>query len=381
MGLGVIRALGENGIPVIAVYYDPQDMGYHSRYAVERIPAPHPEKDEAAFLAFLDGLAARYPGAVLFPVSDESLVTVSRHKQQLDRCFRVACASWDIVQKMIDKKYTYALAESVGVPVPKTIVPKSLEDVQEYARTIDYPCLLKPSKSHEYFAHFRKKMVWAASYDQLLAAYIEARDAGFEVMLQEFIPGEDSRGVNYNSYFWDGRPLVEFTAQKVRSAPPVIGSPCVAYSDHVTGVLEHGRKMLAAFGFYGYSCAEFKLDPRDGIYKLMEVNGRHNLSTLLAVRCGLNFPLLHYHHLVDGVLPVSRDYKLGVYWIDLSRDLAFGARQLLRSPQALPDFLAPYFKPHVHAVLDWHDLKPFLKHWRALGSRALSNPLPFAKAK
>ena len=49
-------------------------------------------------------------------------------------------------------------------------------------------------------------------------------------------------------------------------------------SEHVPEVIEPGRKILQAMGFYGYACTEFKRDPRDGSHKLMEVNGRHNLS-------------------------------------------------------------------------------------------------------
>jgi hypothetical protein len=38
-------------------------------------------------------------------------------------------------------------------------------------------------------------------------------------------------------------------------------------------------------------------DRRDGQYKVMEVNARHNLSSLLATRCGLNFPWMQDQHL------------------------------------------------------------------------------------
>ena len=53
----------------------------------------------------------------------------------------------------------------------------------------------------------------------------------------------------------------------------------------------------------------------------MEVNARHNLSWLLAARCGLNFPWMQYRHLVDGIVPVQRDYQQGIYWVDVTRDL------------------------------------------------------------
>ncbi len=362
MGLGVMRALGAAGVPVVAVYYEAdKDMGYTSNCVSERVAAPHPAQSEEEFVALLVSLASRLGGSVLFPVSDETLVAVSRHKDTLDCHYIVACTEWPVTQQFIDKKRTYALAETAGVAAPKTIVPQSREDVERYGETIEYPCLVKPCQSHLFFAHFGRKMVPVENLDQMLAVYQQAVDAGMEVTLQEIIPGDDTHVVNYNSYFWNGQPLVEFTAQHVRKAPPEFGSPCVAISKHIPEVIEPGRRILQAMGFYGYSCTEFKRDPRDGIYKLMEVNGRHNLSGLLAVRCGINFPWLHYNHLIRGEAPSATGYRTGVYWIDITRDAAYSARCLSSHRYSPIQYVRPYLKPHVFAVLDLGDPKPFLK--------------------
>ena len=363
MGLGVIRALGKMGVPIIAAYYRLDDMGYVSKYVQESVQVPHPETEECAFLDCLVDLAARFPGSPLFPVSDESLKIVSRHKPFLEKHFRVACAEWEIIQLLLEKNYTYKLAASAGVPIPKTVTPHSNDEVVEFGQGLQYPCLVKPVESHRYYALFRRKIVKAFNFDELAAACRDAEQAGLEVMLQELIPGPDSAGVNYNSYFWQGYAAVEFTAQKVRSSPPELGSPCAAVSREVLQVMELGRKILQAMGFYGYSCTEFKRDPRDGIYKLMEVNGRHNLSTLLAVRCGINFPWLHYRHLVDGIIPEPTSFQEELFWIDVERDLPFIPQRIFKHGEGLPQILAPYIHSHVSAVYDAQDPKPFFKRY------------------
>ncbi|MDD5371680.1 MAG: hypothetical protein PHQ40_21575, partial [Anaerolineaceae bacterium] len=223
------------------------------------------------------------------------------------------------------------------------------------------PCLVKPCQSHLYFDAFRRKMVKVGDQDQLIAAYLEATNAGFEVMIQEYIPGEASQGANYNSYSINHEGLVEFTAQKIRNAPPDTGSPCVVLSQHIPEVVVPGRKILKEIGFYGYACTEFKLDPRDGVYKLMEVNGRHNLSALLAIRCGINFPLIHYHHLIRGELPPACDFKTNIYWIDIYRDISYCPKFLLHKQHSITQFLRPYFNAHIDAIFDFNDLKPFRK--------------------
>jgi predicted ATP-grasp superfamily ATP-dependent carboligase len=150
-------------------------------------------------------------------------------------------------------------------------------------------------------------------------------------------------------------------ALKVRNAPPTFGSPRVAMSGHAPEVIESGRKILQAMNFYGFACTEFKKDSRDGVYKLMEVNGRHNLSSLLAVRCGMNFPWIHYNHLMQNELPPASDYREGVYWIDLLRDVGYSLKSRRQEGYTLKQYTSPYFHEHVFAILDWKDPKPFIK--------------------
>lgn len=359
----------------MAVTYDDGDMGHLSKHVKHRLRAPHPERCEGQFVDFLLECGGRFRGGLLIPASDETLTTVSRHKNLLERHFIVACTEWEITERFIDKKQTYALAERIGVPAPKTVLPQSVEDVEKYGQAMEYPCLVKPCQGHRYYAAFGEKMVRVDSFDQMLAAYRLAADAGIGVMLQEVIPGDDSQGANYNSYSWNNTPLVEFTAQQLRNAPPELGSPRVVVSRRIAEIVEPGRRILRAMGFYGYSCTEFKRDPRDGIYKLMEVNGRHNRSSLLAVRCGVNFPWLQYKHLVLGEPPTGSDYCTGVYWISLARDAAHsvGSRRLER--HSLSDYLRPYLGPHVFAVLDWGDPAPFVQRCIGLARQAFDRGL------
>ncbi len=370
VGLGVIRALSGLGVPVIGVYYDPKDMGYLSNQLTERVLVPHPELRETEFVRFLLALSDRLGRCFLLPASDASLAAVSRHKSELAEKYIVASVEWEIAELFIAKKHTYALAEAAGVPAPKTLIPQSVEDVEAYSRQVEYPCLVKPSESHRFFDIFRTKMIRVESLDEMVAAYRKAAEHSLEVMLQEIIPGDAPCGANYNSYWVEDRPLVEFTGQKVRNAPPDFGSPSVVSSVPVPEILEPGRKILRAMNFYGYACTEFKRDPRDGVYKLMEVNGRHNLSTLLAVRCGLNFPEIHYRHLVLGELPPPLTYPHDIYWIDLTRDLY---HNLFRT-RSQDGFFAPYRRKHIFAILDFKDPKPFLKRCNDLVKDSLPTP-------
>ena len=364
MALAVVRALGEAGVPVVVAHYDARDFAQASRHAVASIRVPHPMVDEAGFVDALVARGREFGGSVLFPVSDDSTVAVSRNKPVLSEHFRVACPDWEVTERVIDKSRTYEIAATHGVPVPRTVIPLSEAHLVEEAARIGFPVLLKPAEGHLYFERFKRKMVRAETQSELVDAYRSAVEAGLVMMVQELIPGDDRAVVNYNAYFSQGRPLVEFTARQLRKAPPALGSPRVAISERIPEVLEPGRRILAAIGFEGFACTEFKQDSRDGIYKLMEVNGRHNLSGLLAVRSGVNFPLLHYRHLAEGFVPGAIPYRAGLYWTDVFRDAGYSLAYLRRERNRPAAYLAPYARRHCDAILDRSDMGPF---WARLG--------------
>ena len=359
-GLGVIRALGAKGVPMTVVYHDPREMGRASRYVNRQMRLPDPEAEETQFIDCLMDDRLFQAGEVLIPTSDATLAAASRHKDRLSQKFIVACPDWNITRQFLEKKLTAEIAQRVGISTPRTFLPTSLADIRNLEGTLQFPALAKPSQSHLYRKYFDRKMTMVNNMVELTAAYREAEAVGVELMVQEYIPGPDSQGANYNAYFVDGEPLVEFTAQKIRSSPPQMGSPSALISRPLPELMEQGRKILSSVGFTGFACSEYKRDARDGQYKLIEVNVRHNLSSLLAVACGQNFPWIDYQYYAAGVSPLPTYFQEGVYWVDISRDVRPWLPLVARGEYPLKDFITPYLRRHVYAIMSWQDFKPML---------------------
>jgi predicted ATP-grasp superfamily ATP-dependent carboligase len=364
VSLGVVRALGKEGVPVIVLHYEENDIAYHSRYAISHEKVPHPEYSEDQFLQALIRHIRDYGARIIFPVSDQAVVTVSRNRALLEQHCSVACTDRPTAELFIDKKNTYQFADQHGVPAPATVVPHSIEDVERFSAEIDFPCLVKPSQSHLFEKRFGRKMLPAKDRDEAISAYSMSAKHGLEILLQEIIPGEDANVVNYNAFFIDGNPVIETTAVHIRNGPPTWGSPRVALSKHVPEVIEPGRRILKAVGYCGFACTEFKLDARDQTYKLMEVNVRHNMSTLLSVRSGINFPWLEYRYVIHGDMPRQPETEEGIYWIDLIRDIGHSLMNFRNEGFTLADYLRPYRNQRVFAVWDFADRRPFRK-WLA----------------
>ncbi len=362
IGLGTIRGLGIKGVPVIGVYYNQMDMGFVSKYVVDKFKVHNPIISEEAFINDLISLSYKYKGSVLFASDDATLLSVSKYKNKLKDYFIIEAPDWNITRKLLSKELTYSLANEIGVRAPKTFLPADYNEAKEFSKEIGFPCILKPTVSHLFFNRFKKKMLFINNSDELANAFKNISDYNQQMMLQEFIPGNDAQGVNYNSFIADGNAIAEFTSEKVRLTPPVIGFPRVIISKKIDKVLEPGRKILNALGYQGFSCTEFKMDSRTGKYVLMEINGRQNFSAALAVRCGINFPYITYRNLIDGSVPqLTGDFLKNIYWIDPGKDFVESFRSYKNEKLPLVDYLKPYINQNVYTVPDLKDIKPFLK--------------------
>jgi D-aspartate ligase len=369
-GLAVTRGLGERGAPVVVLHWDDDDLAAASRYATRAIRVPRPELDGPAFVDRVLGLADELAGGVLVPTTDAAVKDVARRKHELEEHFLVDCPTWEVAERFIDKRHTYELAEAIGVSVPRTLVPTGTDDVETYAADFRYPCIVKPRESHLWAARLGGKLTVVGSRKELRAAYDAAVDADLEVMIQELIPGPDHHSVNHNAYRCADGVLAECTARKLRQGPRGSGLPRVVLSTDLPAIVGPGRRLLDALGLNGFACTEFKFDARDGLFKLLEVNGRHNVSSLLSIRSGVNFPWISYRHLVAGERPGPVRPRTGLYWVDEWLDLAFGSREAAGDPRLWRALVRPWAREHVHSVFDRRDPRPSRMVGRAIAQDA-----------
>ena len=92
----------------------------------------------------------------------------------------------------------------------------------------------------------------------------------------------------------DGTVLGLFCGRKLRQSPPGVGTCRVGEALWVDEVVDAALRLLRAFDFHGISQVEFKRDPRDGRFKLMEINPRLWQWHGLAAALGVDFPRIAY---------------------------------------------------------------------------------------
>jgi hypothetical protein len=161
-------------------------------------------------------------------------------------------------------------------------------------------------------------------------------ESHLEILLQEFIPGPPTAH-HFLDGFMDrhGRIRAVFARRRVRAQyGELSNSSCLVSIDiePMRDAAENLERFLRDIGYRGMFSAEFKLDPRDGRFKFIEVNTRVWGDMGLALRCGVDVVQMAYKDaLGEDVQPVL-DYKVGQYWINLHRDRVV-ARDLIRDRQ------------------------------------------------
>ena len=157
-GLAAIRSLGRRGLRVLALDHRPYALGFRSRYAEQRL-APDPLDDEAGFIAALRSVAEETDDVLpVFPTHDEHVNAIARHADVLAERYRFPFPSWEVLERIQSKRHQLETAESVGVPVPRTLYPSSAEEALAAGEELGFPLIVKPSATKPASAEHERAM-------------------------------------------------------------------------------------------------------------------------------------------------------------------------------------------------------------------------------
>jgi D-aspartate ligase len=359
-GLGIVRSLGRHGIPSV-VLDDETSIARTSRYAAGSIRVDSLRDDDAVLRA-LTVARTRYrlDGWVLFPTRDETVATLSRHRDTLGRFFRVPTPEWDCVRVAWDKRETYRWAQKLGVAVPRTWFPRDEGDLNEVDTSV--PVVVKPAIK-EHFFYATKAKAWRADTAADLRRVFQ-RAASIvdpsEIIVQELVPGGGSAQFSYCAFVKDGRPVASMTVRRSRQHPSDFGraSTYVETVD-VPELTDPSMRFLGELGYYGLAEVEYKRDSRDGRFKLLDVNARTWGYHTAGPAAGVDFPyLLFRDQLGQQVEPAQG--RIGVSWIRLSTDVPNALVDIRAGRLRTGDYVRTLPGIDTEAVFSWRDPLPGL---------------------
>jgi D-aspartate ligase len=337
-GISAVQVLGRAGVPVHAVDHRCDALGFNSRYVTKQHVSPRRLEDEERWLAFLADVGERLPApAPVFTLYDEDLNAVARGRDRLGDRFLFPFPEWATLERIQDKRHQVERARELGVPVPRT-APAPTDE-------LGLPVLVKPFQPGPFRRAFGLKAFTCRSRAELDVAW--QRALPYEPLVWEFVPGGDEELYTLGSYLApDGEALGLFCGRKLLQDPPGVGNARVAEAVWVEQVVEQGLTLLRGLGFHGVSQVEFKRDPRDGVFKLIEVNPRLWQWHSLAAACGVNLAHIAYRDLTGDRPAPTRMQGTRRRWA-----ITFKARR--RPALQRPPYVDPLLArddPHVAAA-------------------------------
>ncbi len=370
VGLGIVRSLGAHGIPVWVLDADrSKSIAQFSRYTTRFVET----REEAITDVLLrEGRQHRLDGWVLFPVTDEYVEVLSANREFLSSIYRVTTAPVEITGFALDKRLTYARADELGIAAPWTSVGNSLADIE--AEGVPYPVILKPAVNHHFFPQTNIKALPAENASELrrgfaqMGRYIPPE----EILVQERIPGGGENQFSFCAVCNDGQAYASLVAQRVRQYPVDFGNASTFVETAKQPVVEAaGRRFLESIGFDGLAEVEFKFDPRDGKYKILDVNPRTWGWHTLGKAAGIDFPYLLWRQAVGlPVAPIATHREAA--WIREITDVVSIAKSRDRGAAIKRLLIALFSRKLTSATFSLMDPVPFFAEFALWVSSGLS---------
>jgi predicted ATP-grasp superfamily ATP-dependent carboligase len=163
------------------------------------------------------------------------------------------------------------------------------------------------------------------------------------------------------------------TVRKLRQSPPFFGVARAAeIAPNHAEMKEPTIEFLRRIGFRGIAVAEYKLDPRDGTFRFLEINGRSVIYNSLLRKAGVDLAWLAWSDYIGGQPEFARSYHWPGVWINLHADLLYSVLRGRKEGLRPKNFLSPYLRPMIEAVWSIDDSKPFWIEWGRTGRQCLS---------
>jgi predicted ATP-grasp superfamily ATP-dependent carboligase len=360
--LAAVRSLGRAGHSVVLAI--PRKEGKQasslrcgSRYLNKALNVLSPHVSPEGFFRDILNVIKHEEIDVLLPFTHSTVLPVSYYRDELVKHTSLPIIDYSTLRYAHDKLETLKLAQSLGISTPVTFHPKSNDELRALKPYIPYPCLVKARQG----CGIGTTIQFAQDFQHLVAGYetIHNQESNPPInayalpMIQEYVPGQI-----YDAVFLYGNGSCKAAlAQERFITYPIQGGPgAVNQTTHDPELLALGQRLLDALGWHGPAQVEFKLDPRDGEYKLMEINPKFWGTLPLAMVAGIDFAEMACDLAYNGDVHSKFDYRVGVTYRWLFPNELY---VLVQDPtlRRIGQFFQ-FWRPNTHYDVDLRDPMP-----------------------
>lgn len=263
-------------------YFTPSPAG---DWRAGRIQKENTEKEENYIQAMLK-ICEQEKIDAIFPSFDPHVYVFSKNKERFEkREILIPVPDYDVVITPLDKFRTIRAAEEVGFPCPKTYLVDTADSVGQIADEVSFPCVLKPR-----FSADGRGFALVRDLSELHETMRLALKHYEKIMVQEYIPGKlktyyqivlDKQG--RLKFAFHGVTLRNFTRDRLST---------VMETQDAESYGAHAASLVQSLRWWGGATLQMKIDSRNKVPKLMEINPRPGIRLWQRTELGINEPLM-----------------------------------------------------------------------------------------
>lgn len=261
----VLQQLHDEGCVITTLNCSKYDCGYTSKYAAGKLVHPEARHDQKKLKEVLDReiLSGKYD--YVFPMLEPATEVLLANREAYDKHTTIMCAPFESFIQACDKQKTMTACMKNGIPCPVTKTDD--ESLDEFVRKVGFPIVIKPRKgSGSMGLHILKNR---EELDKILKTTKLENN-----VLQEFVPQTGRQYLAYLIYDRQHHCRAQIIAEKVRWYPLDGGTASFMQSVDRPDITKSSVALLNSINWVGVAHIDLIEDPRNGIVKVMEINGR-----------------------------------------------------------------------------------------------------------
>ena len=306
--LAVARSLGRAGYTVHAAPFNWRAPALKSRYISKAHFLTRYSDDPQAWLAEIQAVVVQNDLQLVIPCCDRAILPLDRHRAELGPAI-IALPGEKAMETLFDKASTKALAETLEIPVSPGEQLTSGQSASGLVARYGLPVVVKPKRSYSFDRLTSWGRVHIAETLEQLGAVLASLQNPELYLVEEYFKGGVGVGVSVLSR--QGKIIQAFQHRRLREGWGGSSSYRIS-EDCDPALLAAAVKVCAAMCIDGVCMFEFRRNPADGTWILLEVNARLWGSLPLPVGIGVDFPRALCELLLARPLSLPVLYRAGI---------------------------------------------------------------------
>ena len=314
--LSVVRSLGKLNYQIYVTGSSIFTTSFWSSYTKHKIILPSIKNKNLYSKKFIFLLKKKFNNEkfILFPMEDETIKWLSTNRIKISKYASFLIPSKKALKITQNKSLTYKFAQKNNFPIPSTIISSSfvnfLKNLSNIKNKNDY--IVKPS-----FANGSNGIVYLKEKNFTKSDWLNHWNIFGNLIIQKRIRNH-GHAIGVSVLFDKKKRCIASFAHRRLQQYPNTGGPSTSRISIFNDILiKKSIKILKKLNWSGVAMVEWKIDPNTNRPMLLEINPRFWGSLELAVRSGVNFPLLYARAALNEKIRIQKKYKKDVIcrWI------------------------------------------------------------------